>query len=435
MQIQLIRLAPKHAPSSTRSIHQTYNQWRPWGLLPAIALGLALFTAMRVQGQTLTTLYGFLGYDDGWFPTTPVLYVNGNLYGTTQYGDNDTSCNIGNGPSDGCGTVYEISASGAETLVHVFTGSPDGMRPESGLIQDSAGNFYGTTFDGGAYGNATFFGYGTVYKIDGSGNESVLYSFAGSPDGDAPIGNLVMDSAGNLYGATQGGGTFGFGTVFKLDATGNETVLYNFAGPPTDGETPMAGLVMDAEGNLYGTTNYGGNAPNIGGAVFKLDTTGHETVLYNFTGEGDGYRPMATLVLDSQGNLYGTAYYGGYFNREQCGPGCGTVFRVDGSGKFAVLHRFKGGADGANPAAGLLRSTDGKFLYGTTVGGGTASDGTVFQVSASGESVLFSFPQSGVNGWSPSSSLTRDSAGNLCGTTIYGGPGWIEGGTVFKLTP
>ena len=216
----------------------------------------------------------------------------------------------------GMGTVFKVAASGAETLLHSFAGA-DGKYPYGSLIRDSAGNIYGTTFGGGVSGK------GTVFKLDTSGKEPLLHSFTGGRDGSHPYSGLVLDAAGNLYGTTYGGGAFTCGrtlcgTVFKLDATGHETVLHNFSGG-TDGSGPCAGVVRDSAGNLYGTTLNGGSF-NLG-TVFKVDTRGKETVLWTFDGTTDGGNPFAGLVRDSAGNLYGTASSGGtsFF---------GTVFKL-----------------------------------------------------------------------------------------------------------
>jgi uncharacterized repeat protein (TIGR03803 family) len=435
MNPELTPSTANHISTRPHSARRIQPQWSRCPLALAITLVLAAVLAPSAQAQTLTVLYSFQGVNDAWSSVAPVLYVNGNVYGTTQYGNSTTICQIGHFPSNGCGTVFEISPAGTETLLHVFSGSPDGMRPEGGLIQDSAGNFYGTTIQGGASGNATFFGYGSVYKVDVSGNESVLYNFTGMPDGGSPKGNLIIDAKGNLYGTTAGGGTFGFGTVFKLDPNGNETILYSFAGPPGDGAGPAAGLIHDAKGNLYGTTQYGGNAGGYG-TVFKLDSSGHETVLYSFAGKGDGNQPQSSLALDAMGNLYGTAYYGGPIGQGHCAAGCGTVFRVDTTGKFRVVYSFKGGADGQYPVGGLLRSLDGKSFYGTTTGiSDTVDAGTVFRLSASGETVLFGFPTSSVDGSAPFATLTQDAAGNLYGATFGSGSNNFGFGNVFRLTP
>src|ERR1035438_8071215 len=246
------------------------------------------------------------------------------------------------------------------SVPHSFTGPPDGGIPYAGVVWDAQGNLYGTTSGGGASA------YGTVFKLDTTGNETVLYSFTGTgTDGLDPQGNLMRDAKGNLYGTTVQGGVGctaedGCGTVFKLDTAGKETVLHDFTGSP-DGSSSFSGLVRDTQGNLYGTTAAGGdNACKNGcGIVFKLDATDHETVLYSFTGGTDGGSPQGNLVRDAQGNLYGTSGGGA--------SGYGTVFKLDASGKETVLYGFTGATkgDGAYPSGSLVRDAQGN-LYGTT---------------------------------------------------------------------
>ena len=200
-------------------------------------------------------------------------------------------------------------------LFYQFEGPPDGNWPAAALTRDTNGNFYGTTLEGGAYTCPFYSGCGTVFKVDNSGTETVLYSFCseGCLDGALPEASLVRDAAGNLYGTTLQGGdqSCDCGTVFKLNMAGKETVLHAFTGNP-DGESPSSGLVMDAAGNLYGTTLFGGSASRGNGVVFKLDPSGTETILHSFVGyPSDGERPYASLVQDTAGNLYGTTYFGG----------------------------------------------------------------------------------------------------------------------------
>ena len=259
-----------------------------------------------------------------------------------------------------------------ETVLYRFTGGTDGNTPNSGLVRDAEDNLYGVTYGGGDLSACGGVGCGVVYKVDPNGNETVLYSFTG-PDGQTPAGDLLRDSAGNLYGTTTGGGTGGNGVVFEL-TPGNggqwtETVLYPFTGG-ADGIRPDAGLIQDEAGNLYGTTVYGGTSS--AGVVFKL-TPGNggqwtETVLQNFTGGKDGGNSYAPLVRDPQGNLYGTTNSGGE-------PGLGVVFKLDPNGKETVLYNFdflNGGIGGENPFAGLLRDDHGN-LYGTANSGGDSS--------------------------------------------------------------
>ena len=214
--------------------------------------------------------------------------------------------------------------------LYTFTGGADGGGPIGGLIRDAEGNLYGTTCCEGAYGA------GTVFMVDKSGSETVLYSFTGGADGDQPYASLIRDSKGNFYGTTYWGGTStacnggtGCGVVFKLDTSGNETVLHAFSGTGGDGANPYDGLVQDAKGNLYGTTVSGGRSSACSGGcgvVFGVNTAGKEAVLYSFGKVGDGAGPYAGLVLDAEGNLYGTTYYGGAY----CAGygGCGTVYKV-----------------------------------------------------------------------------------------------------------
>lgn len=296
---------------------------------------------------------------------------HGNLYGSTWEG----------GSASG-GTVFRLAPNGQETDLHVFTGQGgDGFLSKAGVIIDKKGNLYGTTIMGGASGSG-FSGHGTVYKVDPSGNESVLYSFTGNEDGGYPYASLVLDAKGNLYGTTYEGGDlscqapYGCGTVFKVDPAGNETVLYSFTGAyPDYGISPVGGLVRDKSGNLYGTTAYGGTA-SYHGNVFKLTPTGDITNLYSFTGSnGDGDWPSSNLTLDGRGNLYGATNYGGSPN---CNIGCGVVFRVSPDGQETILYTFTGSETGFEPS-GLIRH--GGHLYGTTSNGGTFNVGTIFTIN------------------------------------------------------
>jgi uncharacterized repeat protein (TIGR03803 family) len=305
-----------------------------------------------------------------------------------------------------------------EATLYTFTGGADGGSPYAGLIRDAKGNLYGVTFAGGAAN------LGTVFEVDRTGKETVLYSFTGSPDGEHPSDDLLMDKAGNLYGVNYEGGADQYGAVFKLDKNGTESLLYSF-GPGTDGEYPGSALIKDASGNLYGTTGYGGASGN--GTAYKLSQSGKETILHNFTGT-DGQYPFAPLLPDSAGNFYGTTSMGGKY-------GNGTVYELTKKGKVIVLHHFAGGTDGVNPYAGLVRDGKGN-LYGTTYSGGAGCHsfgcGTVFKVTPKGkETVLHAF--GATDGHYPDfGTLLLDSAGNLYGTTYAGGT--ADMGVVFKVT-
>jgi uncharacterized repeat protein (TIGR03803 family) len=254
----------------------------------------------------------------------------------------------------------------------------------------------------------------------------VLHNFAGS-DGQGPLAGLAMDTKENLYGTTSGGGLYGEGVAFKASRGGLEMVLHSF-GSGTDGASPEGSLILDAADNLYGTTFSGG--PANAGIVFKLSPKGAETVLYSFAGGADGANPVAGLAMDKSGNLYGTTSAGG-------ASSSGTVFEISATGKHAVLYSFGGTNDGTVPVAGVTLDPKGN-LYGTTSLGGTLGYGTVFELkrSASGwtESILHSF-QLQSDGGTPYAGLIFDKSGNLYGAATQGGDGSAGGGTVFELTP
>jgi uncharacterized repeat protein (TIGR03803 family) len=293
---------------------------------------------------------------------------------------------------------------------------------------DSQGNLYGATYDGGTSLD------GTVFEVDSGGVETTLYTFTGGPDGCFPIGGLLVDDAGDIYGTTSHCGPFGGGTAFKLSA-GVLTVLHNFR-PGADGNFPAATLIRARSGNFYGTNNHGGSeCDSVGcGVVFELSPSGVETVLHIFCKQSsctDGGYPVAALIEDNNGNLYGTTpSFGAY--------GWGTVFKIDRSGKFTTLYSFRGGADGGKPLAGLVQDGNGNF-YGTTVRGGIGTActhgpcGVIFEVDQQGnETVLYSFT-GGVDGGQPFGGLIQDLQGNLYGTTRVGGNTGF--GTIFELTP
>ncbi len=387
-------------------------------LAVAIMLVPALVATTTAQAQTFTLLYTFTGGADGGDPIGGLIMdAQGNLYGTTAEGGNL-------GCLHGCGTVFKLDTTGSETVLYSFTGTGgDGYFPSAALVQDVQGNLYGTTQLGGAYG------YGTVFKVDPSGSETVLYSFSGAGDGGDPdLAGLVRDNQGNLYGTTHFGGTYGYGTVFKLDSTDVETVLYSFTGVGGDGAGPSGGVVRDAQGNLYGTTESGGayGGPFGYGTVFKIDTTGKETVLHSFSGS-DGYQPWAGVILDAQGDLYGTTRQGS----QGVDGGPGLVFRLSRKNKETVFHRFGRRKDGNYPTAGVVRDARGN-LNGTTSSGGIWNCGTVFTVDKTGKETLLHTFTGGSDGASPYAGLVPDTQGNLYGTTTGS---FGTGGTVFKLTP
>ena len=312
------------------------------------------------------------------------------------------------------GTVFKLDSTGKETVLYNFRGLRDGAGPIGRVILDGAGNLYGTTSYKGTF-NA-----GTVFKVSPAGKFKILHTFTGGADGGQPYAGLIRDHRGNLYGTTKTGGASGYGTIFKLDSTGKETVLYSFTGSP-DGGQPAARLIRDTAGNFYGTTSHEGLFHY--GTVFELDTTGKETDLHDFTGSGDGIFPLGALVRDTTGNLYGTTSEGGPFN-------LGMVFELDPSGRETDLLNF-GGSDGSYPVGDLIRDAAGN-IYGTTAYGGDFGDGTVFTLDAFASfKLLHSF--SGADGYQPYAGLVQDGAGNLYGTTRFGGA--YGNGVVYKIIP
>jgi len=333
-----------------------------------------------------------------------------------------------------------------ETVLYSFgQQAGQGATPWGSLIQDTVGNFYGTTEQGGANGIGTVFELSPPATKDGAWAETVLYSFGGQPgDGANPYDNLLIDKEGNLYGTTYGGGASEAGTVFELSPeksdAWSETVLYSFGGAPNDGSLPHAGLIMDNAGNLYGTT-YGGGASN-DGTVFELspEKSGawSEAVLYAFRGgSNDGSLPYAGLIMDKSGNFYGTTTEGGAYT-------FGTVFKLSpekgGGWAESVLYSFgTQSEDGVNPYGGLIMDKE-SDLYGTTSGGGKYAYGEVFKLSPhTGESglwtetILYSFGSFSSDGTYPFDSLIMDTASNLYGTTVGGGK--YTFGTVFEMSP
>lgn len=284
-----------------------------------LALAIA---AQPVHAQTFKVLHTFHGPNGSGPGGVLIRDSAGNLYGTTGTGGTGRCGNYG------CGTAFKLNKNGKQIWLYSFKGL-DGEAPYAGLLRDAAGNLFGTTVYGGKSNQDECpFRCGVVFKVDKTRKETVLHKFTGDPDGYFPEALLVQDSAGNLYGTTYLGGAHGLGTVFKVDKSGKETVLYSFAGTP-DGSGPYPGVTLDAAGNLYGVTNGGGNgtACDFGcGTVFEVDTTGKETILHDFEGGQDGAGADSVLLFDSEGNLYGTTAAGG--SGECGGTGCGTVFEL-----------------------------------------------------------------------------------------------------------
>lgn len=388
----------------------------------AVSFCLLLLGLQSAQAQQFATIHSFGASGDVSFPESPLVFdKEGNLFGEAY----------GNG-------IFELSPSGGgwtEKVFYTFGGPGDGSEPIGNFAIDAKGYLYGASWGGGyASGQA----YGTVFELTPAGSESFLYKFQGRPDGASADG-LVRDKKGNLYGETAYGGTGscnvvgvgGCGTVFEVTKKGKESVLYSFAGG-TDGIYPYGGLIIDKQGNLYGTTSEGGQSGF--GVVFELKPTGGswtESILYSFSGGADGGAPGIVLIFDKLGNLYGETAVGGAY-------GYGTVFKLtpsEGTWTETVLHSFNAdGTDGTSPTGIVFK---GSTLYGTTANGGSSnacpgSCGTVFQItSGGGYKVLHSF--SGSDGFNPSNGLTLGKGGVLYGPTLRGGD--YGGGTAFMLKP
>jgi uncharacterized repeat protein (TIGR03803 family) len=403
------------------------------GVTVAAVIALLSFVAPSpAVAQEFQILYNF-AYNSG--PIAGVIFDSaGNLYGTTT-----------GGGSYSYGTVYELSpqtgGGWTQTILHSFNNNlVDGYEPYAGLAMDSAGILYGTTRAGGGQDD------GTVFELTPEGGgvwtETVLHSFGSSSteDGISPLSTPVLDSAGNLYGTTLEGGTGRSGTVFELvhGATRwEEKIIHNFV-PDAAGDggfNPRAGVILDAAGNLYGTTSACTCSYTNQGTVFELKRTGGafaEKVLHYFYDNGsDGYNPVAALTFDAEGNLYGTTYAGGI------SPG--TVFELSpaasGKWKEKVIHNFAdNGTDGGGPAASVTFDTRGN-LYSTTSVGGTYNSGTVFELTPGtggdwSEIVLQSFDEGDGDG---PNGITLDSSGNLYSTALGGSAN--DGGNVFEITP
>jgi uncharacterized repeat protein (TIGR03803 family) len=417
----------------------------------ALCAGTLFALTPRAGAQQESVLHSFNPSSrDGLNPQANlILDIAGNLYGTTF----DGGIHGCNGGTFNCGTVFEMSPlSGGgwtEKILHNFGKGTDGSNPTAGLVFDAAGNLYGTTVDGGAYA------LGTVFELSpgsyGGWTEKVLHHFSSNgTDGIRPYAGVIIDGSGNLYGTTSGGGTTGAGIVFELTPHANgswtEKILHSFSypNPRTEGWNPMSSLAADASGNLYGVTVGGGFYGY--GVAFELSPAAEggwtEKILHAFNSDGkDGWQPYNGVSIDGRGNLYGTTPFGGAYEN-------GALFELtlSAGGTWAekIIHSFNAdGTDGVRPLGGVTLDAAGN-VYGTTYAGGP-SGGIVFEFSpAAGgswtETILHDFDNNGIDGTEPMAGLVFDSAGNLYGTTSYGGSFYNEKygyvyGTVFEITP
>jgi uncharacterized repeat protein (TIGR03803 family) len=356
--------------------------------------------------------------------------IDGNFYGTTQGG--------GTCVGGGCGTVFKMTPSGTLTTIYNFckrNNCPDGSDPFWGLTLATDGNFYGTTYGGGA----NLVG-GVVFKVSSAGKEAVLYSFCESEtctDGSTPEGGVIQGLDGNFYGTTRNGGNSpscnndGYcGNVFKTTPSGTTTTLYNFCSLPNcaDGDLPTTPLVQGSDGNFYGTT--GGGVGGSFGTIFKLTPGGKLTTLYSFSADSE----PSGLIQGTDGNFYGTTYYGG------ANTFYGMVYKITPSGVLTVLYSFCeefSCSDGANPAGGVVEGDDGNF-YGTTTEGGAnangAQGGTIYSVSSQGvHTVLYSFCSQAncADGSDPSAPPVQGTDGDFYGMAQAGAE---KDGTIYKLS-
>jgi len=372
----------------------------PIALLGGVLFWSSLIPSGIAFAATLTTLHTFgygpgLGYD----PSGVVADAAGNLYGATSSG----------GRSILTGVLFELAPDGTETVLKEFGPRGDasillldasgvlygtltsgllykqplggvfkpffpfrtaasGTTPSGGVTEDAAGNLYGTTQTGGIGISPTSGGYGTIYKSSPTAQLTTLYKFTGGLDGSSPIGGVVADATGHLFGTAAAGGTANLGTVFKLEPSGRLKVLHSFTGG-ADGKTPDQPLLRDSANNLIGATAGGGSGH--GGIVFKVSPAGKETVLHAFGTGTDGRQPSSALVADQGGNLYGTTTYGGASD-------AGTVYKLSPDGAETLLYEFKGGADGEYPTGGLVLKADGTII-GATLSG--EAGGTVYELT------------------------------------------------------
>jgi len=314
---------------------------------------------------TFRILYNFEFINGG--ESSLVLATNGEFYGTTEFGGTSEE-----------GSVFKVTPAGKLTTLYSFTGGTDGGFPSAGLVYAANGNFYGTTVSGPVTDNCRD-GCGTVFEITPSGRLTTLYSFTGGADGWQPLA-LLQGTDGNFYGTTYRGGASTYcGTVFQMTPAGTLTTLHSFT-CGSDGGYPYTGLIQATDGNLYGTTEQGGAGS---GTVFKITPSGMLTTLYSFTGGADGDYPAAGVIQATDGNFYGTTLFGGVSGA--CSTGCGTIFQITPAGTLTTLYRFMGETDGVNPVEGLVQATNGNF-YGTTyhstcLYGRRKGPGTAFSLS------------------------------------------------------
>jgi uncharacterized repeat protein (TIGR03803 family) len=398
----------------------------PRGYLAALTLAFGALLGSAASAEQFHALYAFQGGSDGANPQLSNLVEDkqGNLYGTTRSGG-DATCQ--------CGVIFKLTPSNAESVLYRFTGGSDGALPLAGLEKGADGNFYGTTSQGGGGGCAD--GCGTVFEVTPDGVETVLYRFAGGTDGSFPQTRLYADKHGNLFGTTlkDGDPACACGTVFKLAPGGAETVLHTFAGG-ADGAAPQSPLVADQRGNLFGSTSKGGGNSGCGfgcGTIYEVAAHDTRVRILHVLSYGDGQLPSGALVIDAGGNLYGTAAGGG--------NGFGTVFKVAPNGDSTTLYSFKNGFDGNGPAMGVMSDRLGN-LYGTTQlgGDGHCQCGVIFSLHEDGTgfttlNVFHTSPKHGIGGYSADNAVHVDKNGRVYGMMRVGSGKCAQNGCVYSV--
>ena len=408
--------------------------WHSVSIVPSVLVAVVTLVT-SASASTESVLYSFSGGSDGGYPDSDLVMDRaGNLYGTSVEGG-----------AFGSGAVFELSPSGTswtETVLYSFTSGTDGGEPYGGVTLDAVGNLYGTTVTGGS-GGACEGGCGVAFKLTnsaGAWTETVIHNFTGGADGSGPGAGLSLGKDGGLYGMTPIGGASGLGVIYELKSNSNgtwgERIIHTFTGG-VDGAAGSAGrLIRDAAGNLYGVATVGGAHGD--GVVFELTPiqggSWKLTTLYSFRGQPDAGYPYGALAFDHAGNLYGTTYYGGASN-------LGAVYKLAfarGVWSETVLYSFKGGNDGSNPISNLAFSSTGD-LYGTTSAGGSAkcSCGTVFKLTPAGngtwtETVAYRFLGAPDAGF-VYNGMIAGPAGSYYGTSVHGGVD--NEGSVYEFTP
>ena len=376
----------------------------------AIAFGTGLLVSAPAYAATFRTLASGLSSS---------LEISA-VVGTTAYG---TTLNGGLGPNGGAGTLFSVTSASKVTTLHKFAGATEGMQPNDMLAVDPQGNVYGTTQGGGAFGGGTIYEFTTAHAL------KVLHAFnAAAGDGATPYQGLVRSSDGALYGAAAGGAISTNGSVFEVNPKGVYGSRYEFLSGG-DGHCPFSSVAVDSKGYVYGTVVGNGSGGDPNGAVWKLSPTNKLTPLYVFRDKGDGEYPDQAPIVDAAGNVYGTMITK---NKVEY---AGAVWKIDTTGKFSIIHQFAGKADGYGPNGPLMMNTDGN-LYGTTQsGGGTATKpgyGTLFRITPAGQfAVIHTF--TGADGSNPTGTLAHDASGAIYGATSGNSGG--TGGTVYKIKP